>query len=196
VLNASLHVWPLASALGQSLSGIALRGLLGFPELKLDGPAGVGLGSPGQAMGDTSTSSTLDANNTASNATALPLPVPGVDSLPLLYARAGLLPLASPAHFEIVQIASLYQVLPSGMTLDLEYDPTDATSTLPALQPVSTAPTGAETSLWLKAFSAVYQPPPRANHNSTSTAAASSLLWHSERLPILALLAVIGWMLL
>jgi hypothetical protein len=155
---------------------------------------GLGGGVPGSLVpGDGSESTAADpppsppnataiANSTAaaSNSSASPPPVAGRDSILLLSARGGLVPLHSPAHFSLIQLGALFDVLPPAYTLDLQYvrgsgngsghsdsDSAAAQSAPSPLQP--------ESELWLVAFGADYHSQPAA-HTTTTSAAAATLL--------------------
>ena len=159
---------------------------------------GLGGGVPGSLVpGDGSESTaaepppsppnaTASANSTAtvtaSNSSASPPPVAGRDQILLLSARGGLVPLHSPAHFSLIQLGALFDVLPPAYTLDLQYargngsgsaGDSDSHSDSAAAQSAP-SPLQPETELWLVAFGADYHSQPAA-HTTTASAAAATL---------------------
>jgi hypothetical protein len=169
LLNGSLGVWPLASALGVSEDAHARGNELWRVFAAM--PSSFGIGEDAMAVLALNTSQQTAAtaavgNNTSSVNESIAPPVAGTDALPLLTARGGLLPLSSPQHFASVQLGALFDLLPAGLVLDVSYDDGNVTVGSGGLV---TMP--AQTSVSLRTYGAAYAPPnKRSDSNKTSGA--------------------------
>jgi hypothetical protein len=168
LLNGSLGVWPLASALGVSEDAHARGNELWRVFAAM--PASFGIGEDAMTLLALNTSQETAApavgNNTSAANESIAPPVAGTDALPLLTARGGLLPLSSPQHFASVQLGALFDLLPAGLVLDVSYD--DGNVTVGSGGLVSMP---AQTSVSLRTYGAAYAPPnKRSDSNKTSGA--------------------------
>jgi len=173
LLNGSLGVWPLASALGVSEDDVHARGNELWRVFAAM-PSSFGIGEDAMAVLALNTSKQTAAtaavgNNTSSSANeSITRPVAGTDALPLLTARGGLLPLSSPQHFASVQLGALFDLLPAGLVLDVSYDDGNVTVGSGGLV---TMP--AQTSVSLRTYGAAYAPPNKRSDNNKTNGAPS-----------------------